>query len=97
NGDTIEEEDFDRSYEIAGAGGRHYYHYSFDNKRSIISLKNKNKNHLSDQWNLNIEIPSDSTIILKGTNNNKDSIEANLLRIDKRYFMYEGRRSEIEL
>lgn len=97
NGDTVQEEDIDRNYELAGVGGRHYYHYTVGEDKKKISLTNKNKHHPNDRWYLNIEIPSDSIILLKGSNLQKETIEAKLLRIDKRYFMYEGRRSEIEL
>lgn len=97
DGDEISEEDFDRSYEIAGAGGRHYYHYSYNSENHKLLLFNKNKNHLEDKWDINFTKLNDSTIVLVGSNHKNDNIQARLERKEKKYFMYEGRRSDIKL
>lgn len=97
DGDKVEKDDFHRNYEIAGAGGREYYHYSYDSLSHKLLLVNKNQNYPNDKWELEFNRLSDTTILLKGVNGKHDSVSAKLLRIDKKYFMYEGRRSRIEL
>jgi len=97
NGDAVETDDLDRNYEIAGAGGRHYFSYTKDPSKDIIYLQNKNINHRTEKWNLNYSFPSDSTMVLEGKNERNDKLYVELLRIDKKYFMYEGRRGRIKL
>ena len=36
-------------------------------------------------------------MVLEGTNERNDKLYVELLRIDKKYFMYEGRRGRIKL
>ena len=97
DGDGVEANDLDRNYEIAGAGGRHYFNYTKDPSQDIIYLQNKNVNHRSEKWNLHYSFPSDSTMILEGTNEKSDRLYVELLRIEKKYFMYEGRRGRIKI
>ena len=97
NGDGVEASDLDRNYEIAGAGGRHYFSYTKDPSKDIIYLQNKNSNHRTEKWNLRYSFPSDSTMVLEGANERNDKLYVELLRIDKKYFMYEGRRGRIKL
>jgi hypothetical protein len=97
DGDAINENDLERNYEIAGAGGRHYFHYTKDPSANIISLQNKNINHRKERWTLSYLFPSDSTMLLKGSNEKNDSVHVELLRVHKKYFMYEGRRNRVKL
>lgn len=97
DGDGIASQDIDRNYETAGSVGRHYFHYVIDSVNHTIRLQNKNVNHRSEILNLHYSFPTDSTIILKGTNEKNDSIYTELLRVKKKYFMYEGRRNRIKL
>jgi hypothetical protein len=97
NGDGVKTNDLDRDYEIAGAGGRHYFSYKKDPSKDIIYLQNKNINHRTEKLNLRYSFPSDSTMVLEGTNEKNENLYVELLRIDKKYFMYEGRRGRIKL
>jgi hypothetical protein len=97
DGDGISPGDLERNYEIAGSGGRHYFHYTEENSDNVIHLQNKNFHHRAEKWDLNYSFPSDSTMILKGVNEKKQTVYAELLRINKKYFMYEGRRNRIKL
>jgi hypothetical protein len=97
DGDAVNENDIDRNYEVAGAGGRHYFDYKKDPDQNIIRLQNKNAHHKAELMNLSFSFPSDSTMVLQGTNEKNDSIYVELLRIKKKYFMYEGRRSRIKI
>ena len=97
DGDDVSSSDLDRNYEIAGSGGRHYFHYTKDPSGNTIHLQNKNANHRSEKFNLNFSFTSDSTMVLEGTNEKNDTIYAELLRVQKKYFMYEGRRNRIKI
>ena len=97
DGDAVSSNDLDRNYETAGSLGRHYFHYTKDTSGNAIHLQNKNINHRSEKLTLEYSFPTDSTMVLKGTNEKNDSVYAELLRVQKKYFMYEGRRSRIKL
>ncbi|HEY8400228.1 MAG TPA: DoxX family protein [Cytophagaceae bacterium] len=89
--------DIDRNYESAGIGGRHYFAYTADTVNQTLSLQNKNKHHRNEKLELSYSRPDSSTIIVKGINENKDSIYAVLERIDRKYMLYEGRRKPVKL
>lgn len=97
DGDGVSANDLDRNYETAGSGGRHYFHYIKDPSKDLIHLQNKNINHRGETFTLNYSFPTDSTMVLEGTNEKNQKVYAELLRIQKKYFMYEGRRSRIKL
>ena len=97
DGDRVADQDIDRNYETAGSAGRHYFHYTIDSANHILRLQNKNINHRHEVLNLHYSFPTDSTIALQGTNERNDSIYTELLRVQKKYFMYEGRRNRIKL
>ena len=97
NGDGIAANDVERNYELAGSGGRHYFDYKKDPSQNVIYLQNKNANHRTETWRFHYSLPTDSTIILQGTNEKNDNLYVELLRIEKRYFMYEGRRGRLKL
>lgn len=97
NGEGYHEKDIDRNYELAGFAGRHYFHYEADTVNHTLSLQNKNKNHRSERLQLKYERPNDSTILLSGINENRDSIRVVLSKINKKYMMFEGRRKPVKI
>lgn len=94
--DEYHENDKDRNYESAGVGGRRYFSCQTGSSNSIV-LENKNKHHQTEKFILNYTQVNDSTIILKGINEKKDSIYAVLDKINKKYLLFEGRRKPIKL
>jgi hypothetical protein len=97
NGNELHENDIDRNYELAGLAGRHYFYYTTDTVKQVLSLQNKNKNHRNEKLVLHYQRPDDNTIILSGINENSDSVYVVLDKIDKKYMMYEGRRKPVKL
>lgn len=95
--DIYQKEDIDRNYELAGFSGRHYYHYEIDGEKSVLHLYNKNRHHREDQFSLQYSRPTDSTIILNGNLNGRDSIKVLLERAEKPYMLFEGRRRDSKL
>ncbi|WP_435354732.1 DoxX family protein [Emticicia sp. SJ17W-69] len=91
--EEIYQADSNRIYEFAGSQGRHYYGYDFDSTESILLLKNRNKNHVSDQFKLSFKRLNDSTIVLSGLSAGKDSIYAVLNKINKKYLTIEAKKS----
>lgn len=96
-GDGYYENDIDRNFESAGVGGRRYYAYKADTVAKTINLQNKNKNHFGETYSLSYTQLNDSTIVVKGVNEKKDSVYAELNRITKKYLLFEGRRKPIKL
>jgi hypothetical protein len=86
---------FDGSYEHTGNGGRHFYNYQTDAVSRHISLTNKNLP--GQKFSLKYEMPDDSTIVLSGVTDSRDSVFAVLEKIDKKYLLLEGRRKPISL
>lgn len=101
NTDHIYTLDKDRTFELEGAAGRHYYSYQADTARRLLTLQNRNKHHREEQWVLHYERPNDSTIILSGANQRNDSVYVVLDRINKKYLLEEvakkGRSRSIKL
>ncbi|MDB5013328.1 MAG: hypothetical protein JWQ25_1530 [Daejeonella sp.] len=97
HGDKYAVNDLDRNFESAGVGGRHYFAYQPDTVHHVIFLENKNPNHKGEQYNLDYSFKNDSTIVLRGVNENRDSIYAVLEKINKKYMLIEGRRKPIKL
>lgn len=97
DGDVVTSNDLERNYETAGSLGRHYFHYTKDSSSNVIHLQNKNVNHRKEVLDLRYSFPTDSTMVLEGTNWKNEKVYAELLRVQKKYFMYEGRRSRIKL
>ncbi len=97
NGDGYYKNDLDRNYESAGVGGRHYYAYKTDTTKHTLVLENKNKNHWGETFALNYTQLNDSTIVLKGVSEKKDSVYAVLDKINRKYMLYEGRRKPVKL
>ncbi len=96
-GDQFTDSDYERNFESAGVGGRRYFAYEADTLSKTLKLVNKNKNHKEEIFNLNYRVVNDSTIVLTGTNEKKDSVYAELNRINKKYLLFEGRRKPIKL
>jgi hypothetical protein len=96
-GDQFTDLDAERNFESAGVGGRRYFAYKTDTVSSTLRLLNKNKHHHTERFELRYQWLNDSTIVLKGTNERKDSIYAELNRINKKYLLFEGRRKPIKL
>ncbi len=86
---------FDGNYEQTGNGGRHFFSYETDSLNHIISLTNKNQ----PDWTFSLHYKKldDSTIILSGITESRDSIYAVLERINKKYLLFEGRRKPVSL
>jgi hypothetical protein len=97
SGEGIHEKDIDRNYELAGFAGRHYFHYEADTVNQTLSLQNKNINHRDEKLFLKYTRPNDSIIVLSGVNENRDSVNVVLERINKKYLMFEGRRRPVKI
>jgi hypothetical protein len=97
SGEGVHEKDIDRNYELAGYAGRHYFHYEADTVLQILSLQNKNINHREEKLKLHYSRPNDSTIVLSGINERKDSIHVVLEKLNKKFLMFEGRRKEVKI
>ncbi|WP_353132755.1 DoxX family protein [Pseudopedobacter sp.] len=89
--------DIDRNYESAGVGGRRYFSYDADTVKKKLYLVNKNKNHSEEKFELNYQFLNDSTIVLSGVNEKKDSVHAVLDKVNRKYMLYEGRRKPVRL
>ncbi|MBO9202938.1 MULTISPECIES: hypothetical protein [Niastella] len=101
NVERIEAADVNRTYELEGTIGRHYYSYTVDTANRVLTLQNKNKFYKNEQWQLHYIRANDSTIQLYGVNENKDSVFATLQQINKKYLLKEvesaGRSKSLKL
>ena len=97
SGEDVHENDIDRNYELAGFAGRHYFYYDADTVKHTLALQNKNKNHRTEKLFLKYDRPNDSTIVLSGINEKRDSIHVVLAKINKKYMMFEGRRKPVKI
>lgn len=89
--------DIQRAYEQAGAGERQYYTYVADTIKHTLLLYNKNPNYKNDSLLLHYNRPDTSTIVLAGINENRDSINVVLNKVEKRYLFFVGRRQPVKL
>ncbi|WP_214225172.1 DoxX family protein [Pedobacter sp. B4-66] len=96
-GDGYFANDIDRNYESAGVGGRQYFAYTSDTVNKKIVLRNKNKNYSGEGFTLQYKQLNDSTIVLTGLNEKRDSISAILDKINRKYMLFEGRRKPVKL
>jgi hypothetical protein len=62
-----------------------------------LALQNKNKELRDETLFLSYSRPNDSTILLSGIDQKKDSIHVVLEKIDKKYMMFEGRRKPVKI
>jgi len=96
-GDNFSPADIDRNYESSGIGDRRYFSYSADTIKKTIFLKNKNRYHAEEKFSLTYFRLNDSTIIVRGLNEKKDSVYAVLDKINKKHLLFVGRRSPLTL
>ncbi|WP_207512969.1 DoxX family protein [Longitalea luteola] len=85
-------EDKDKTYELEGSAGRHYYSYTVDSVHQLLTLQNKNKYYKNEQLLLHYNRTNDSSIQVYGVNENRDSVFATLQRINKKYLLKEVER-----
>lgn len=105
NTEELRNTDADRNYELAGSQGRHYYRYTVDPTRRLLTLKNANPNQATETLQLTYTKAGNGRIILVGIDENPaaqhDSIYAVLDKIDKKYLVDEaakaGRRGALKL
>jgi len=97
NYEQISRRDEDRSYELAGSGGRHYYSYTADTVSHTITLKNKNRNYPDETLVLHYSRPDSTSIALSGVNESRDSVFVLLNKIHKKYPVKLGRRGVLKL
>jgi hypothetical protein len=88
-----------RTYEVFGNAGRHFYSYTADTIGHVLDLQNRS--NAADRISLNYGRPDESTIVLFGLDSNQDSLYVVLSRIDKKYLLKEaaknGRRKGLRL
>jgi hypothetical protein len=93
--------DDEKTYELEGTGGRHYYSYTIDSARNVLVLKNKNRHYKDEQLLLHYARPDSNTIILSGYMNAQDSVFVVLNKIKKKYLLKEvarqGRQKPLKL
>ncbi len=101
NTEIIAKNDKDRQYEFAGSGGRHYFSYSANRARNLLSLENRNKYYPNEKFRLHFSRPTRNRVILSGRNEKNDSIYVVLDKIEKKYLLEEavgtGRSKAIKL
>ncbi len=96
-GDTLTQNNIDRNYEVAGFGGRQYYSYLPDTLKKTLTLLNKSRHRRAEKYEFKYEKINDSTLVLQGVNEQRDSIYIVLDRMNKRYLMLEGLRKPVTL
>lgn len=89
-----------KDYEFSGTAGRQYYRYQLDKSNGKLLLKALNGDK-KESFTLEVNQPNDSTILLKGINRKRDSLQIVLQKVDKKYLLEEakkgGRRSGLVL
>jgi hypothetical protein len=97
NGGGYSKKDLERSWELAGiGGGRRYYYYEADTIKHILHLQNKNPKHRDEKMDLHYTLSANNRIILRGTNEFRDSIYVVLDRIDKEFPLLKERQKYFE-
>lgn len=101
NTDYISKDDKNRTYELEGSTGRHYYSYNADTVNHLLILHNRNKHYASETLTLKYENTSEGQIRFTGIDQNKDSVYVVVDRINKKYLLEEaakqGRRRGLKL
>jgi len=91
----------DRTYELEGAAGRHYYSYTTDTANHLLLLRNKNPHYKDETLVLHYSGPDRGRIVLSGFDQDKDSIYVVLDKVDKKYLLEEaahaGRQKALKL
>ena len=99
NTEEIYSTDSQRAYEFNGTAGRIYYSYVVDTSKKVLTLTSRNTK-TKDSLILQYARPDSSTIILSGVRGQKDSIYAQLTKINKKYLLKEatvGRSKALKL
>ncbi|MFC6099071.1 hypothetical protein [Olivibacter domesticus] len=100
NVEVIHSRDEEKDYEFSGTTGRQYYRYQLDKSKEKLLLKTLNGDK-NESFTLDINQLNDSTILLKGVNEKRDSLQVVLKQNDKKYLLEEakkgGRRSGLVL
>ena len=86
---------FDGNYEQAGNGGRDYFSYQADTLKQLISLTNKTQS--GQKLSLHYKRLDDSTIVVSGITEKRDSVYAVLEKVNRKYLLAEGRRKPVRL
>jgi hypothetical protein len=101
NVDKVSGVDAERTYEFQGTGGRHYYSYTVDSAKNILTLQNRNPHYKGEKIILQYEKINDSTVSLSGTNENNLPVYAVLQKLNQKYLLDEvarrGRRKSFKL
>lgn len=101
NTDRISAKDNDRRYELEGSASRHYYSYEADTVNQKLLLRNRNRHYAHETLQLNYTKTNNGQLILKGLDQNKDSLYVALDKIDRKYLLHEaakqGRRRGLKL
>lgn len=97
NVEYVNKNDNDKVYELSGSAQRHYYSYVQDTVNNVLILHNKNKHYQGETLKLQFSRPNSKTIKLSGLDQNQDSIQVTLEKIDKKYLLIEGRRKPQKL
>lgn len=93
NTEEFPDDDEARNHEFAGAQGRHYYRYDLDRKAQVLTLKNRNPRHAGETLTLHYHQPNDSTFVLRGLNERRDSVYVVLNRLNKKYLVFEAQKT----
>lgn len=93
NVERISAPESEKTYELEGTISRHYYSYTVDSVHQVLTLQNKNKFYQHEQLQFHYRRANDSTILLYGLNENRDSVFATLERINKKYLLKEVERA----
>lgn len=91
--DTIRADD--RSYESAGNSGRRFYTYTPDTSGTKLRLAGQNVP--AENFELSYTTAADGTVRLSGQDATGRHIDAVLERADKKYLLYEGRRTPLSI
>lgn len=70
--------DVNIDWEFAGMQGRVFYYYEADTVNNVLKLVNKNRYHRDEKMTFRYEQPDKQTVILKGLDDQKDSIYVEL-------------------
>ncbi len=82
----------ERTYELEGSAGRHYYRYTIDTVDHLLTLQNKNPHYSDEKWVLHYDRSGESRIVLSGVTTGKDTVYAVLDRVGKKYLLEEARK-----
>lgn len=88
-------------YELEGVAERHYYTYTADTIHHTLLLQNKNKNYAGETLVFHYSKAGDSSLVLSGINERRDSVFVVLNKLNKKYLLEEvakrGRQQPIKL